>query len=113
MNKRKLGEEKEALALSYLQTQGFFLLEKNFRCKVGEIDLIGKDKDTLVFVEVKYRRNAKVGTPEEAVGFRKQRTIRKVAEYYLLTHFGGYSTPCRFDVVAIEGQEIRYYPGAF
>ncbi|MBQ6442392.1 MAG: YraN family protein [Lachnospiraceae bacterium] len=113
MNKRKLGEDKEQLAADYLEAAGYEIIERNFRCRMGEIDLIAKDRDTLVFTEVKYRVNHKAGLPEEAVDCKKQRTIGKVALYYLKTRIRRMDAPCRFDVIAIDGEEIRHHINAF
>ncbi len=113
MNKRKLGEEMEALAAGKLQEAGYEILEKNYRCRQGEIDLVAKHRGYLVFVEVKYRKNGESGMPEEAVNVRKQRAISRAALMYLAGHGLGTDTPCRFDVVAVEAGEIRIYENAF
>ena len=75
MNRRKEGAYYENLVAEYLKTQGYEILEKNYRCRIGEIDLIAKEGETLVFVEVKYRRNDKMGDPKEAVNRKKQKKI--------------------------------------
>ena len=113
MNKRQLGGDKEELAAAFLQEAGYRIMERNFRCRLGEIDLIAKEGTTLVFVEVKYRANHKAGYPEEAVDQRKQRRIGKVALYYLTTRIRRTDVPCRFDVIAIDGGEIRHHKNAF
>lgn len=113
MNKRQVGGTYEKLAAGYLEQKGFVILEYNYRCKIGEIDLIAKDGTYLVFIEVKYRKNAAGGSPLQAVGRTKQRTISKVADYYLLTHSNCYMVPCRFDVVGILGEEIIHIANAF
>lgn len=113
MNKRKIGQEQEAKAACFLEIQGYEILEKNYRCKCGEIDLIGKENDYLVFVEVKYRETIKSGMPEEAVDKRKQRQISRVAAWYLTEKGYDVYTPCRFDVVAITGEKIELYRDAF
>lgn len=112
LNKRELGTQKELLAMQYLRQQGMIILERNFRCRMGEIDLIARDGSYLVFVEVKYRTTNRYGSPLEAVNVRKQQTIRKVAQYYLL---GRKQTdaPVRFDVVGICGEEITHIKNAF
>lgn len=79
MNKRKTGQEQEAKAACFLKTQGYQILERNYRCKKGEIDLIAREGQYLVFVEVKYRSTNESGLPEEAVDLRKQRQISRVA----------------------------------
>ena len=113
MNKRKLGEDKEKLAADFLEAAGCRIIERNFRCRMGEIDLIAKENDTFLFAVVKYRANHKAGLPEEAVGPEKQKTIGKVALYYLKTRIRRMDVPCRFDVIAIDGDEIRHHKNAF
>ena len=105
MNKRAVGTTYEKLAGTYLEQQGYEILEYNFRCHIGEIDIVAKDREYLVFIEVKYRSNNRKGNPLEAVDVRKQRIISKVASYYCLTHGYGEMWPCRFDVAAIDGVE--------
>ena len=112
MNKRELGTQKELLAMQYLEQHGMKLLQRNFRCRIGEIDLIAKDGNCLVFVEVKYRSSNRYGSPLEAVNLRKQQTIRKVAQYYLLGK-GQTDCPVRFDVVGICGSQIEHIKNAF
>jgi putative endonuclease len=81
--KQKFGQEGEALAARHLKKNGYRIIEKNYRTKLGEIDIIAKDKDTLVFVEVKSRRSWQFGNPKAAVTPRKQRKISMVALHYL------------------------------
>ena len=113
MNKRTVGSEKEELAVGYLRKNGINVLERNFRCKSGEIDIIGRDGGCYVFFEVKYRKNPAVGFPVEAVDLRKQTTISRVADFYRLIHALSAETPFRFDVIAILGSEITWYKNAF
>lgn len=113
INKRKLGHEKEILAADYYREQKCEILESNFYCRSGEIDLIVKDKNYLVFAEVKYRKNITCGYPQEAVGYQKQRKIIQAARYYILTHQIAENMPCRFDVVAILGEKIVLIKNAF
>ena len=80
---------------------------------MGEIDIVAKDGEYLVFVEVKYRASEEAGNPLEAVTKAKQRTISKVAVYYRMTHGYGEFSPCRFDVVAVLGDKIRLVQNAF
>ncbi|RGX94237.1 YraN family protein [Roseburia sp. OF03-24] len=108
-----MGAAYEKTAGEYLQTKGYEILQYNFRCRMGEIDIIAKDQGYLVFIEVKYRRNSRCGRPAEAVTPKKQRTISKVASYYLLTHGCGMDTPCRFDVAAVSGDEVELIKNAF
>lgn len=113
MNKRELGESYEGAAGLYLQKKGVRIAERNFRCRQGEVDLIGWDGEYLVFFEVKYRKNKKTGYPEESVGTAKQKKICGVADYYLYQKRLGESIPVRFDVVAICGECVNWYQNAF
>ncbi len=112
-NKRKLGADKEQLAAEYLAAQGMRILERNFRDRQGEIDIIGMHGQYLVFVEVKYRATTSRGTALEAVGAHKQRQICKVADYYRMRHRLGENTAVRYDVLAIQGEEIQWIQNAF
>ncbi len=112
-NNRKIGNQYEAVARQYLEDQGVKILEQNFRTRQGEIDLIGQDGGYLVFFEVKYRRDGRKGDPSEAVGSRKQHRIREAARYYLYSRRLGEAVPCRFDVISILGNRIRWMKQAF
>lgn len=112
MNKRECGAVWEEKARAYLCSLGYEILAHNFYTHFGEIDIVAKDGDMLVFVEVKYRADTGRGYPQEAVNARKQQRIRKSAEYYLFRH--GYADcPCRFDVIAILGNELTHIKDAF
>lgn len=113
MNKREKGAKYEALAAEYLESNGYKILERNFRCRQGEIDLIARDDTYLVFAEVKYRTNSSQGSAATAVFYKKQRNISRVAAFYLLKNRLPEDTPCRFDVVAIDGNKIQLYKNAF
>lgn len=113
MNKREVGTTYEKLVAEYLQSQGYEIIECNFRSRRGEIDIIAKDGVYLVFVEVKYRSNLGMGSPMEAVNRKKQQTISNTAMYYCLTHGYGADTPCRFDVAAVCGKTITVIKNAF
>lgn len=112
-NRRKLGEAYEQLACDFLRQKGMRILETNFRVRQGEIDIVAHDRTTLVFVEVKYRKNKAKGMPEEAVDIRKQVQICKVAMFYLAFHHLPITTPCRFDVIAICDRTLHWIPNAF
>ncbi len=104
-----LGAWGEERAVKYLRQQGMKILEQNFTTPVGEIDIIARDKKALVFVEVKTRRSATFGSPQEAVGVRKQRQIIRTAHWYLQNHPCGKYQP-RFDVIAIlcqSGEDVQ------
>jgi len=113
VNKRKIGSKYEVLAGVRLREEGYEILEENYRCQIGEIDIIAKEKEYLVFIEVKYRKDAARGIAVEAVNKKKQGIIRKVASYYLMEHHLGMDTPCRFDVVGITGEQLQLIRNAF
>ena len=113
MNTRKIGTDKEELAAEYLTDRGMRIVERNFRGRQGEIDIIGYHDGYLVFVEVKYRKDTARGTALEAVGIRKQRQICKTADYYRYLHHCGENTSVRYDVLAIQGEEIFWVQNAF
>lgn len=112
-NHRATGTYYEEKAAEYLKEQGYEILTMNYHCRMGEIDIIAREGEYLVFVEVKYRRSSAGGNPEEAVNDKKQHTISKVASYYLMRERGVTDVCCRFDVVAILGKEIRLIRNAF
>ena len=113
MNNRQIGSYYEVLAEEYLKDKGYKILAQNFRCKLGEVDIIALDKDTLVFVEVKYRASADYGLPTAAVNRQKQMRISNVASYYVYSHKQYTDYNCRFDVISIVGGEITHYQNAF
>lgn len=113
MNKRSIGSKWEEQAASYLAGQGLRIKERNFSCRFGEIDIIASDGQQTVFVEVKYRKTAATGHPEEAVGVAKAKKISKVADFYRVCRKMSADSPVRFDVVAIEGTDIKWYKNAF
>lgn len=115
--RQSLGRTGERLAAEELLKQGYRILERNFRCKHGEIDLVVEDEADLVFVEVKTRRGTTYGRPEDAVTLHKQRKILEVAAYYLDLHNCS-DRSWRVDVVAVQFskggrlEEIRIYSHA-
>ena len=113
MNTRKIGGEYEARAAEYLEASGYEILERNYRCACGEIDLIARQGNCLVFIEVKYRKNARCGGAAFAVGAEKQRRLSRTAVMYCLERGTPDGTPCRFDVIAVTGQELAHYENAF
>lgn len=113
MNKRKIGAQYEQAAVLFLQKNNAVILEQNFRSRIGEIDIIARQKDTILFVEVKYRKNLSKGQPAEAVNYQKQRVISRVADYYRIRHGLGDDLSYRFDVIGILGEEITWYQNAF
>ena len=113
LNKRQTGTAYEEQAAAWLSKKGFQILEKNFRCRQGEIDLIARDGRYLVFVEVKYRSRARAGHPAEAVNIRKQQRIIQTAQYYCYRNRIPESQPIRFDVVSILGDRIKHIENGF
>nr|WP_318685504.1 YraN family protein [uncultured Acetatifactor sp.] len=113
MNRKEMGAEKERLAAEYLERRGFYVTARNFRCRQGEIDIIGRHEGYLVFVEVKYRSTKNRGSALEAVTAFKQRRICRTADYYRMMKGVDDSSAVRYDVVAIQGEEIFWVINAF
>ena len=115
--RRGTAREGEELAAAHLQRKGFQILDRNWRCKAGEIDIVARDGETLVFVEVKARTGRTAGPPEESVTAAKRRRLVHLARRFLLEkHL--HEIPCRFDVVAVEAEQgrapvIRHHVAAF
>lgn len=105
--RKELGDKSERLARRYLERRGYQLVEANFHCKWGEIDLILKKEQNLVFAEVRSRSNLCCGTPAESVNEKKQAKLRKAAQYYLYCHPELEQYYCRFDVVSVVWKEGR------
>ncbi|MBM4276913.1 MAG: YraN family protein [Deltaproteobacteria bacterium] len=116
MQKKELGKKGEEIALRFLKKNGYRILEKNYICKMGEMDIIGKEKDTLVFIEVKTRTSTEFGPPQLAVNSRKQKQLSRVALNYL-NEKRLKDVKARFDVVAIllrqKEEEIELIRDAF
>jgi len=95
------GKRGEDIAVAYLKNRGYRIIERNYKCLFGEIDIVAKDGDTVVFVEVKSRKSEKFGDPQGAVGWEKQKKISRISLKYLEEkHL--YPCDARFDVVAIK-----------
>lgn len=111
---KQVGDKAENDAERYLQQQGLSLIERNFRTKMGEIDLIMYDKDSLVFVEVRYRKNAAFGGAAASVDGRKQRKLINTAHYYLMCHAQYATVACRFDVILLDAENhVDWIKNAF
>ncbi|WP_296805704.1 YraN family protein [Thiocapsa sp.] len=109
---RRVGDAKERLAEDYLKRRHLQPIARNHRCRFGEIDLVMRDGETLVFVEVRYRRSDRFGSPAETVDRRKQQRLAAAASHYLQAH--PTVLPCRFDVVAVSGRDrIEWIKNAF
>ncbi len=113
---QEFGKNSESDAAEYLSRRGYKILEKNYRTKLGEIDIIAREKDTIVFVEVKARTSEKYGDPKLAVSYGKQKKIARAAQIYLKSTNQG-NQKARFDVVAIHphdsGKGIEIVRNAF
>jgi putative endonuclease len=103
------GQEQEVLACDYLISQGLQLVMQNYQCKLGEIDIIMQDKDTLVFVEVRHRKQNNYVSGIESINKSKQRKIIKTSQYYLQAHKLTNKFSCRFDVVITEQTDKQQF----
>ena len=117
MDRGEIGRRGEEYAARYLKERGYRIVKRNFRAKVGEIDIVAVDGDELVFVEVRYRSSAGHGTAAETVNPRKRRRLVRAASLFLLAR-GASDTPCRFDVVALQpgrdgGIRLEHHRNAF
>ena len=116
-DRQLLGLVGEELAARELASRGYAILERRYRTKYGEIDIVAEDGETLVFVEVRARATGEFGRAAESVDDRKKRKVTAMAVEYLARHHIT-NRPCRFDVVAIDAAlsdapEITVYPAAF
>jgi putative endonuclease len=116
VNRSAVGIKGEELARKVLRSKGMRVLARNHRTRLGEVDLICQDRDTVVFVEVKARTSDAFGHPSLAVGQRKQKKLRSLAQEYLAGH-DLEESPVRFDVVSVkldrDPPEVEHIPGAF
>lgn len=114
---RARGQQIEVLAEHYLQQQGLQPIERNFHRRGGEIDLVMQHADTLVFVEVRFRKTDQFGSPAESITASKQRKLLQTAQLYLLAHPTWRNKPCRFDVMAVrpgeDGLQFEWIRNAF
>jgi len=111
MNSREIGFAKEKEVAEHLKKLGYKILETNFSCKFGEIDIIAKHKKAVVFVEVRYRKSQNAGTPQETVTFAKQQKIIKSAITYIKQN--NLKMDFRFDIAAVEADKITVIESAF
>jgi putative endonuclease len=101
MDRRETGKLGEKLACNFLANNGYRIIETNYRCRDGEVDVVTQLRDVLVFVEVRTKKNLKFGTPEESITEKKKEKLRAVAEHYAQNHENLPST-WRIDVVAVQ-----------
>ena len=106
-----VGSGAEERAAAFLQAQGLAIVDRNFRTRLGEIDLVARDGATLVFVEVRYRAGESYGGALESITAAKRRRIAAAANQYLARL--GAQPPCRFDVITFEGPSPRWLRAAF
>ena len=112
LHKKFLGKKGERLVVEYLKKQGYEILEKNYRTPFGEADVIAKDRDEILFIEVKTRTSDKYGTPAESVIKKKREKYVKIAKFYWLKT--GEEPNVRFDVAEVYADgKIEYLPNAF
>jgi putative endonuclease len=111
--RRATGDHFEGAALSFLQAHGLRLVRANFLCRHGEIDLVMRDGETLVFVEVRYRRSSAFGGALGSVTSAKRRKLISAAHLWLAWHPHDARRPCRFDVLAFEGESVEWVCAAF
>ena len=115
-SRKQQGDSAEQAACDHLRKNGLVVVQKNFRCRFGEIDIIAQDGETLVFVEVRLRNNRRFGSGAESVNHRKQQRIIQTASLYLAKH-SQCELPCRFDVIEAAEREGTYHlnwlPNAF
>ena len=111
---KQLGDDAEALAANYLQSQGLSLLARNYRCRFGEIDLIMQQGNSIVFVEVRMRSQATYGGAAASINLPKQQKLIRTAEHFLQQH--GHQAACRFDAVlltVLNPNHIEWIQDAF
>lgn len=113
MNKRTTGSEHEQIAGRYLKDNNVNIIEYNYSIRTGEIDIVGKDGEDLVFFEVKYRSSNSKGYASDAVDIKKQYKICRVSDHYMLTHDISYDTQIRYDVIAMDADSIEWIKNAF
>lgn len=106
MKKKEIGKKGEELAINFLKKNGYHIIKRNYICKLGEMDIIAREKDTLVFIEVKTRRSNIFGPPQAAVNISKQTKLSKVAMNFLKEN-NIEDIKARFDVVSIELSPIE------
>lgn len=110
---RALGLGAETLAFNYLKRAGLRPVQRNFHCRLGEIDLIMRDDDQLVFVEVRYRANESFTSAGPTVDIHKQRKLIRTAAFFLAKRSRFSDSVMRFDVVAINGKNVQWIKDAF
>ncbi len=112
MNTRVVGAFKEDLAISYLEENGFEIIERNFKCKIGEIDVIAKKNNVIRFIEIKFRKSQMAGGAFYAISEKKLIKISKIANYYIMTHPNN-NLSYSIDAILINNNNIEYIENIF
>lgn len=110
--RKQRGDSAEDRAVAELERAGYRIVDRNYRCRVGELDIVARDGNTLVFVEVRSRSDGRHGTALANITTRKQRQVARVARVYL-HHRKPVFDRCRFDVIGVTGDELTHVKGAF
>jgi len=110
---KNIGDQAESMAENYLRNKKIKIIERNFRAKTGEIDLIADHQGTVVFIEVKFRKSTNFGEPFETVTRSKQRKIIQTSQIYLQKNPKLANKACRFDVISIHNKDINWIKNAF
>lgn len=108
MIRKTKGNDAEAATAKYLAKHGLTIEKRNFHCRRGELDIVARDQDSIVFVEVRARQNNALVDPIESVGYSKQRRLISAASYYI-HRFGLHERPCRFDVIGVTLEQDGTY----
>lgn len=108
-NKREIGNSGEDTAVKFLENKGYKILERNYYSRYGEIDIIAQDENTIVFIEVKYRKNNSFGSPLESISSKKIKSLCLTAKKYVQSE----DIDSRFDVVSITGSNVEHLINAF
>lgn len=112
-NKRAVGTLYEQIAFEFLEKEGMRVIVRNYRVRIGEIDIICRDGEYWVFVEVKYRRSMDQGGASYAISYKKQQIIRRVAEWFIKERHIPSDALCRFDAVLIDGEKVTHIKQAW
>ncbi len=113
MNRREMGKQKEELAACYLQKCGYEILDHNYPCRFGEVDIVAKDGNYLCFIEVKYRSSSQYGAPDGLISEKKKKRICLTSRFYMKQKYYPTDIPVRYDVVLIIGEKIKLIKNAF
>ena len=103
---QEIGKQGEIIAVKYLKKNRYKILHTNYRCKIGEIDIVAQNKENIIFIEVKTRRDNEYGYPSESVTYHKQRKISKVALHYL-QKYDLFKYNVRFDVIEVWNEFLK------